>query len=61
MFTFNGEQIFSIDLKFAKADAVAAAGEVLIDVDHVHAFGPSRVGSGIVICIQNGKSKQFDE
>ena len=51
----------AFDLKFAKADAVAVAGEGLIDVDHVDVFGPSRVGSGIAICIQNGESKQFDK
>ena len=51
----------AFDLKFAEAVAVAKAGEVLIDVDHIHILGPSGVGSGIAICIQDGESEQFDE
>ena len=51
----------AFDLKIAKAATVAEAGEVLIDVDHIHILGPSRVESGIVISIQDGESEQFDE
>ena len=59
--TLNREQILAFDLKIAEAIVVAETVEVLIDVDQVHILGPSGVGSGIAICIQDGESEQFDE
>ena len=57
----NREQILAFDLKIAEAGVVAEAVKVLIDVDQAHILGPSGVGSGIAICIQDGESEQFDE
>ena len=45
----------------AFAIAVSEAVQVPVDVDEAHVLGPSRVWISIVIQIQDGGPKQFDE
>ena len=48
-------KVLAFYLYFAEAGAVATAGGDLIGIDHVHAFDPSRVGSGVAICVRLGE------